>query len=265
VVGAIGPHGPGVGGPRVRLVPGALDVAERAARCPDWPSLVAAAGRCTACDELAATRTTVVVGDVPPWAAEPAGAAAAGGGPGGGTAGAGPGGGTAGRGPAGAAGAGGGRLPRPRLAIVGEAPGADEDAAGRPFVGRAGRLLDEMLVEAGLDRAELAVLNTLQCRPPGNRTPKPAELARCHGWLDRKLELLDPPLILALGRTAAAWFLGNSISLAGVRGQVHEVRGRRVVATYHPSAAIRFGPAGAPRLGLREDLEFVAGLTGVGG
>jgi uracil-DNA glycosylase len=222
VVGAIGPHGPGVGGPRVRLVPGALAVAATAGTCPDWASLVAAATRCTACDELAATRTTVVVGDVPVAA-------------------------------------------RPRLALVGEAPGADEDAAGRPFVGRAGRLLDELLVEAGLDRKDLAVLNTLQCRPPGNRTPKPAELARCHGWMDRKLELLDPPLVLALGRTAAAWFLGNKISLAAVRGQVHEVAGRRVVATYHPSAAIRFGPAGAPRAGLREDLAFVAGLTGAGG
>jgi uracil-DNA glycosylase len=261
VVGAIGPHGPGVGGPRVRLVPGALEVAETAGKCADWAALVAAARRCTACDELAATRTTVVVGDVPGRVADHPAAGGTGGGPAGG----------AGGGSAGGAAAGPGGTPvRPRLALVGEAPGADEDAAGRPFVGRAGRLLDELLAEAGLDRAELAVLNTLQCRPPGNRTPKPAELARCHGWMDRKLELIDPPLVLALGRTAAAWFLGNNISLAGVRGQVHEVRGLRVVATYHPSAAIRFGPAGAPRAGLREDLAFVAsrtgpGLTGVSG
>jgi uracil-DNA glycosylase len=256
VVGAIGPHGPGVGGPRVRLVPGALEVAEVAGACPDWASLVAAAQRCTACDELAATRTTVVVGDAP-TAAEAAAAEAA-------AAEAARTAGPAAVGPQAAAEAPG-QVVRPRLAIVGEAPGAEEDAAGRPFVGRAGRLLDELMAEAGLDRRAIAVLNTLQCRPPGNRTPKPAELARCHGWLDRKLELLDPPLVLALGRTAAAWFLGNSISLAGVRGRVHEVGGRRVVATYHPSAAIRFGPAGAPRAGLREDLGFVAGLTGVGG
>jgi uracil-DNA glycosylase family 4 len=215
VVGAIGPHGPGVGGPRVRLVPGALEVAERAAGCATWEALEAAAQGCVACTELAQTRTTVVVGDRP---ARPA-----------------------------------------RLALVGEAPGADEDREGRPFVGRAGRLLDELLAEAGLARADVAVVNVLQCRPPGNRTPKPAEIARCRGWLNRKLELLDPQLICALGRTAAGWFLGN-VTLAATRGQVHEVRGRRVVVTYHPSAAIRYGPAGEPIAGLRADLGMVADL-----
>src|SRR5207249_8086495 len=114
--GAIGPRGPGQpGGPRVRLVPGALEVAEVARGCATWDELSAAAGRCTACAELAATRTTVVVGDP---------------------------------GPAG---------PRAALALVGEAPGAEEDRAGRPFVGRAGRLLDELLAEAGLARSEVAV------------------------------------------------------------------------------------------------------------
>jgi DNA polymerase len=217
VAGAIGPHGPGVGGPRVRLVPGALEVAAVAASCADWAGLAAAAQRCTACPELAATRTTVVVGDRPATG-------------------------------------------RAALALVGEAPGADEDRAGRPFVGRAGRLLDDLLAAAGLDRAQATVLNVLQCRPPGNRTPKPAEIACCRGWLVRKLELADPTVICALGRTAAAWFLGPGSSLAAVRGRVHEVDGRKVIATYHPSAAIRYGPAGEPLAALRADLQLAATL-----
>jgi DNA polymerase len=219
VAGAIGPHGLGQpGGPRVRLVPGALEVATVAAGCAGWAELVPAAHACTACEELAAARSTVVVGDLP--------------GPG------------------------------ARLALVGEAPGADEDRAGRPFVGRAGRLLDDLLAEAGLDRAEVAVLNVLQCRPPGNRPPRPAEVARCSGWLARKLELVDPAVVCALGRTAASWFLGPKVTLAGVRGQPHQVGGRSVVVTYHPSAAIRHGPAGEPLAGLRADLKLVAALLG---
>src|SRR5262244_3886219 len=110
---------------------------------------------------------------------------------------------------------------RARLAVVGEAPGAEEDAAGRPFVGRAGRLLDELLAAAGLDRAEIAVLNVLRCRPPGNRTPRPDEIARCRGWLDRSLELVQPELVVALGLTAAAAFLGRGVKLGEARGRVH--------------------------------------------
>jgi DNA polymerase len=219
MVGVLGPQGPGQpGGPRVRLVPGALEVAVTAAGCASWPALVPAAQACTACPELAATRTTVVVGDLPATG------------------------------------------PRARLALVGEAPGADEDRAGRPFVGRAGRLLDQLLAEAGLARADVAVLNVLQCRPPGNRAPKPAEIACCGGWLARKLELVDPAVVCALGRTAAGWFLGPKITLAAVRGQPHPVDGRQVVATYHPSAAIRYGPGGEPLAGLRTDLGLVAAL-----
>jgi DNA polymerase len=143
---------------------------------------------------------------------------------------------------------------RSRLALVGEAPGAAEDAAGRPFVGRAGQLLDQLLAEAGLNRAEVAVLNTVKCRPPGNRAPKPAELANCAPFLHAQLGLLRPELVVALGLTAVRWFLGNRTGLAAARGTVHQVHGYRVIATYHPSAAIRFGPAGAPLAALREDL-----------
>jgi DNA polymerase len=148
---------------------------------------------------------------------------------------------------------------RPRFALVGEAPGASEDETGRPFVGRSGALLDLLLAEAGLSRAEAAVLNVVKCRPPGNRTPKAPEVARCSGWLRRQLELLDPPVVVALGLSAAMWFLGPRIVLAQVRGRPHDVGGRAVWATYHPSAAIRFGPNGAPRVGLLADLTAVAG------
>ena len=213
-----GLHGPGQpAGPRtrVKIVPGALEVAAAAGACRSWDELAVASTTCVACPELAGTRTTVVVG------AAPAGA---------------------------------------RLALVGEAPGADEDRTGRPFVGRAGQLLDTLLAEAGLDRAGVAVVNVLQCRPPGNRAPAPAEAARCRGWLDRKLALVEPELVVTLGLTAAGWFLGRGVRLGAVHGTVHEVDGRRVLPTYHPSAAIRFGPAGAPLAHLRADLKLAAGL-----
>ncbi|MGY1744583.1 uracil-DNA glycosylase [Blastococcus sp. SYSU D00695] len=148
---------------------------------------------------------------------------------------------------------------RPRFVLVGEAPGATEDETGRPFVGRSGALLDQLLAEAGLDRGQAAVLNVVKCRPPGNRTPRAPEVARCSGWLRRQLELLAPPVVVALGLSSAKWFLGPRTVLAQVRGRPHEVDGRAVWATYHPSAAIRFGPNGAPRAGLLADLTAVAG------
>src|SRR3954462_4559554 len=107
---------------------------------------------------------------------------------------------------------------RPRFALVGEAPGAQEDETGRPFVGRSGALLDLLLAEAGLDRSEAVVLNVVKCRPPGNRTPKTPEGARCSGWLCPRFQLLDPPVIVALGLSAAKWFLGPRTVLAAVRG-----------------------------------------------
>jgi uracil-DNA glycosylase family 4 len=148
---------------------------------------------------------------------------------------------------------------RPRFVLVGEAPGAQEDETGRPFVGRSGALLDQLLTEAGLDRAQGAVLNVVKCRPPGNRTPKAPEVARCSGWLHRQLDLLDAPVVVALGLSAAKWFMGPRTVLGQVRGRPHDVGGRAVWATYHPSAAIRFGPKGAPRAALAADLAAVAG------
>jgi uracil-DNA glycosylase family 4 len=148
---------------------------------------------------------------------------------------------------------------RPRFVLVGEAPGATEDETGRPFVGRSGALLDQLLAEAGLDRGQAAVLNVVKCRPPGNRTPTTPEVARCSGWLRRQLELLDARVVVALGLSSAKWFLGPRTKLAEARGRPHQVDGRAVWATYHPSAAIRFGPNGAPRAALLADLTTVAG------
>jgi uracil-DNA glycosylase family 4 len=124
----------------------------------------------------------------------------------------------------------------------------------------AGQLLDELLEEAGLPRAQVAVANVLKCRPPGNRRPARVEIGNCRGWLTAQIRLIDPPVICALGGSAAAWFFGPSARIGELRGQPHPVDGRRVVVTYHPSAAIRFGPAGLPRAALREDLALVAAL-----
>ena len=144
------------------------------------------------------------------------------------------------------------------LLLVGEAPGAQEDAAGVPFVGRAGQLLDSLLAEVGLDRDQIAVANVLKCRPPANRKPRRGEVVRCRPWLERQIELLDPSLILALGGTAAEWFVGPSARIASLRGQSLSYDGRPLRVTYHPSAAIRFGPAGLPLAALRADLAGVA-------
>jgi DNA polymerase len=142
--------------------------------------------------------------------------------------------------------------------LVGEAPGAQEDVAGRPFVGKAGQLLDALLAEAGIERGAVAVANVLKCRPPGNRPPTRPEATRCRGWLDRQLELVQPDLVVTLGGTALAWALGTGVRLRDARGVVHDWHERRLVVTYHPSAAIRFGPAGEPMAALRDDLKLAA-------
>jgi uracil-DNA glycosylase family 4 len=150
---------------------------------------------------------------------------------------------------------------RAEVMLVGEAPGAQEDLAGEPFVGRSGQLLDSLLAEAGLDRSSVAVANVLKCRPPRNRKPRRAEVARCRPWLTRQIELADPRVLVALGGTAAEWFFGPGARIAALRDQVREHGGRPLLVTYHPSAAIRFGPNGAPLAALRDDLAAVARLV----
>ena len=146
---------------------------------------------------------------------------------------------------------------------MGEAPGASEDEQGRPFVGRAGQVLDAALDAAGLARGDVAVANVLKCRPPGNRRPAPEEIARCRGWLEAQLALIRPQLVVPLGLTAIGWFLGpTKLLLREVRGRVHEVGEWRILPTYHPSGALRYGPNGEPMQALRADVAMAAALTG---
>ncbi|NHC14955.1 uracil-DNA glycosylase [Motilibacter deserti] len=145
--------------------------------------------------------------------------------------------------------------------LVGEAPGAQEDESGVPFVGKAGQLLDGLLEEAGLPRDRVAVANVLKCRPPKNRKPTRGEVARCRPWLARQIELADPVLIVTLGGTAAEWVLKPGVRIGELRFADVHYAGRRVLCTYHPSAAIRFGPKGQPMAALREDLARAAALA----
>jgi DNA polymerase len=131
--------------------------------------------------------------------------------------------------------------PRARLLVVGEAPGADEDAQGEPFVGRAGRLLDAMLLGIGLRREQVYIANILKCRPPGNRDPRPEEVASCSGYLDRQIASVAPELILAVGRIAAQNLLGVSTPIARLRGHEHQhpATATPVLVTYHPAYLLR--------------------------
>jgi DNA polymerase len=131
--------------------------------------------------------------------------------------------------------------PAARWMIVGEAPGADEDRQGEPFVGRAGQLLNAMLQAAGQPRATVYIANVLKCRPPANRDPQPEEVRQCLPNLLRQIELVDPELILCVGRVAAQNLLGVDVPLAQLRGKVHRLgdAGRPVVVTYHPAYLLR--------------------------
>ena len=124
--------------------------------------------------------------------------------------------------------------------FVGEAPGADEDAQGEPFVGAAGQLLDSMLIALGLERAEnVYITNVLKCRPPNNRTPEPLEAQACAPYLDRQIELIAPRLIVALGKSAACRLLDIDASVASLRNRVHRYRGTPLIVTYHPAYLLR--------------------------
>jgi len=124
--------------------------------------------------------------------------------------------------------------------FIGEAPGAEEDARGEPFVGQAGRLLDNMLAAVGLDRRRgVYIANVLKCRPPNNRTPEPLEVDACRPYLERQIALIQPRLIVALGRSAASTLLDVDASIASLRGRVHRLHGRPLIVTYHPAYLLR--------------------------
>jgi len=125
--------------------------------------------------------------------------------------------------------------------IIGEAPGADEDRQGEPFVGRAGQLLNEMLYAAGYRREQVYIANILKCRPPGNRNPLPAEVNCCHDYLERQIELVQPLMILALGGIAAQNLLHTELSVGRLRGIRHSYgkSGIPLIVTYHPAYLLR--------------------------
>lgn len=127
------------------------------------------------------------------------------------------------------------------LLIVGEAPGEQEDLKGEPFVGRAGQLLDAMLYAIGLDRQQIYIANILKCRPPRNRDPEPSEVATCTPYLDQQVELLQPKLILALGRFSAHYLLNTKTSLSKLRTQIHYFQQTQIplIVSFHPAYLLR--------------------------
>jgi len=129
--------------------------------------------------------------------------------------------------------------PNARLMFVGEGPGADEDASGIPFVGKAGQLLNNMIAAMGLKREAVYIANIVKCRPPANRTPEPVEANTCSPFLLEQIDIVRPQVIVALGATAATYLLGVKQSLGSLRGAWHACRGAKVCVTYHPAYLLR--------------------------
>ena len=148
-----------------------------------------------------------------------------------------------------------------RLMVIGEAPGAEEDRQGEPFVGRAGQLLNSMLRACGFERGDVFIANVLKCRPPHNRDPSDEEAERCLPYLRRQIELVRPAAILCVGRIAAQRLLGTDQALARLRGQVHRLDGVPVIVTYHPAYLLR--SPGEKRKSW-EDLKLALGVLSVG-
>jgi len=129
--------------------------------------------------------------------------------------------------------------PSAELVVIGEAPGAEEDASGRPFVGRSGQLLDKILQAAGFARQEVYICNILKCRPPGNRNPLQDEIKSCMPWLLEQLQIVKPKVILILGKVAANTIFENQLSLGSMRGKVTKWKEYDCFITYHPAALLR--------------------------
>jgi uracil-DNA glycosylase len=144
--------------------------------------------------------------------------------------------------------------PHAHIMFIGEAPGAEEDLQGLPFVGRAGQLLTKMIESIKLRREEVYITNVLKCRPPGNRDPLPAEIEKCEPVLIRQIEIIRPKIICALGRIAGKTLLRSNASLGALRGKVHDYHGVKLVVTYHPAALLRNPEWKRPTW---EDLKFL--------
>ncbi|MCC7508901.1 MAG: uracil-DNA glycosylase [Planctomycetes bacterium] len=154
--------------------------------------------------------------------------------------------------------------PRSPLMIVGEAPGGDEDAKGLPFVGRAGKLLTD-IIEKGMkySRDHVYIANVLKCRPPNNRNPEPEEIEACRGYLQQQIDLINPKVILAVGLFPAQWLTGQKLPIGKLRGQVFELNGRKVIATYHPAYVLRNYTV-ETRKKVHEDVLLAVGILGPG-
>jgi uracil-DNA glycosylase len=150
--------------------------------------------------------------------------------------------------------------PQARLCFLGEAPGADEDRLGEPFVGRGGQLLNKIIEACRLKREEVYILNMLKCRPPGNRNPLPEELANCRPFLERQLELIEPEYICCLGAVASQNLLGVTTPIGKLRGKFHAYRGAKVVCTFHPAYLLR-NPAA--KKDCWDDMKFLMRELGV--
>lgn len=129
--------------------------------------------------------------------------------------------------------------PSADIVFIGEAPGADEDLKGEPFVGRAGQLLTKILAAINLERSDVYICNILKCRPPNNRTPQPSEIEQCKPYLYKQLSLIEPAFVVALGLTAAETLLGRKLKMSRVRGEWFDFYGARLLITYHPAALLR--------------------------
>ncbi|HEY7755242.1 MAG TPA: uracil-DNA glycosylase [Actinomycetota bacterium] len=144
------------------------------------------------------------------------------------------------------------------LMFIGEGPGYHEDKQGEPFVGAAGQLLNQMLAEVGIPREDVYINNTVMCRPPGNRDPLPDETEACKPWLDERIELIDPVVLVTLGNWATRYILGGSVSISRVRGQRFPWNGRTVIPTFHPAAILHGGGQGSRQMAaLREDFQEI--------
>ena len=144
------------------------------------------------------------------------------------------------------------------LLFIGEGPGFHEDRLGEPFVGAAGQLLNRMLGEIGLDRADVYIANVVKCRPPGNRDPEPDEIEACTPWLVEQISLIQPQVIVTLGNFATKFVLNTSTGITRLRGQIHRWHGRTVIPTFHPAAILHGGGERSPQFAaLREDFGLV--------
>jgi DNA polymerase len=150
--------------------------------------------------------------------------------------------------------------PQARIVFVGEAPGADEDAQGEPFVGRAGQLLNQIITASRLTREEIYICNVLKCRPPGNRTPNDDECANCREYLEGQLAAINPEYIVCWGAVAAKNLLKSTLSIGKLRGKLHEYGRAKVLCTYHPSYLLR-NPAA--KKDVWNDMQFLMADMGV--